>query len=569
MLAPIVLFVYNRLWHAKRTVEALEENVYSNESEIFIFSDGPKNNYDEENVRQVREYIRTIHGFKDIHIVEREKNFGLSDSLISGISSVVNQQGKIIVLEDDILTSPFFLKLMNEALALYEKDENILSIHGYTFPIDGILPQTFFLKAPSLWGWATWQRAWQYFERDGKKLLSQLNKKKLTDRFDFNNSYSYLKVLENQVEEKSDSWAIRWYASGFLADKLTLHFGTSLTYNTGNDGTGIHCDITDIYDTQLEEKSFDLTRIPVEENITVLMQYENSLSKWKMQGRFDSNLKCGSLDYLLKKLLGEKISFIDVGAYEGEFTDYMNSNFNIHNALLIEPLPDRVQFLNEKYSSNASIKIINCAIGDTIGEKDFIITEDKTQSSLLQPRSFKKKQNVIKVHISTLDHIIMKKYKLPSIDLIKIDSQGFDLRILRNTKNAIERFSPIIITEFIFHPLYKEQGEYFEQLSFFKDIDYKFGGIFNIHYNKNGLIAFADLLFVPESIYNKIIETSSKFDHFHNYDVFNLLEQNQILLNTCNERLELIHSLVKTAEERLKVIETLDEEIKRLKENKV
>src|SRR3989339_1619899 len=144
-LAPIVLFVYNRPYHTKQTVEALQKNEFANESELFIYSDEAKNLSAKESVDEVRNYIKTIDGFKKVTIVEREKNFGLANSIIDGVTKIVNEYGKIIVLEDDLVTSPFFLRFMNEALEMYQNESNVASIHGYIYPIGG-LPETFFIR---------------------------------------------------------------------------------------------------------------------------------------------------------------------------------------------------------------------------------------------------------------------------------------------------------------------------------------------------------------------------------------------------------------------------------------
>ena len=221
-LAPIVLFVYNRPWHTKQTVKALQNNDLANKSKLYIFSDAAKNDAEVENVEKVREYIKTIDGFKHITIVEREKNCGLANSIISGVTEIVNSYGKIIVLEDDLVTSKYFLSFMNGALEFYKDESKVISIHGYIYPIKSDLPETFFIKGADCWGWATWKRGWDIFEADGKKLLDELKDKNLEKKFDINGSYAYTRMLSGQVARRNNSWAIRWYASAFLKDKLTL-----------------------------------------------------------------------------------------------------------------------------------------------------------------------------------------------------------------------------------------------------------------------------------------------------------------------------------------------------------
>jgi hypothetical protein len=255
-LAPIALFVYNRLDHLAKTVEALKNNPLAGESELVVFSDGPKNEKAKQGVAAVREYLKGLGGFKKINIVEREINYGLAKSIIEGVTEIVDKYGKVIVLEDDLVTSPHFLSYMNEALDLYEKDEKVASIHGYIYPVKGSLPETFFIRGADCWGWGTWKRAWSFFEPDGKKLLRGLKKNNATKDFDFYGTYPYTRMLESQIFGLNNSWAIRWYASAFLAGKYTLYPGRSLVNNIGMDASGVHSGDTNAY-------MVDLTGIPV------------------------------------------------------------------------------------------------------------------------------------------------------------------------------------------------------------------------------------------------------------------------------------------------------------------
>ena len=167
-LAPIVLFAYNRLEHLKKTINALQKNILALDSELYIFSDGAKNEETLQQINKVREYIKTITGFKSITIIERKENLGLANSIISGVTEIVNKYGKIIVLEDDMVTSRHFLKYMNDALDYYENENRVIGIHGYIYPVKKELPNTFFIKGADCWGWATWKRGWDLFEHDGK-----------------------------------------------------------------------------------------------------------------------------------------------------------------------------------------------------------------------------------------------------------------------------------------------------------------------------------------------------------------------------------------------------------------
>jgi hypothetical protein len=248
-LAPIILFVYNRPDHTRQTIESLSANIYADESDLIIYSDAPKNQQAELGVQAVRSYIKTIQRFKSITIIERDKNWGLANSIIDGVTNIINQYGKVIVLEDDMITSPYFLTYMNDGLTVYEKDDRVASIHGYIYPTKNRLPDYFFIRGADCWGWATWKRGWDVFNPNGQLLLNEIKKRKFEKLFNFNNSYDYIGMLQDQIEGKVSSWAIRWYASAFLADKYTLYPGTSFVKNIGFDGSGTHCGDTDIYDT--------------------------------------------------------------------------------------------------------------------------------------------------------------------------------------------------------------------------------------------------------------------------------------------------------------------------------
>ncbi len=263
-LAPIGLFVYCRPWHTRQTVEALQRNHLSAQSDLFIFSDAAKGPASADAVGQVRAYIKTISGFRSVHVIERPQNLGLARSIIDGVSDLSNRYGRFVVLEDDIVTSPHFLSYMNDALDRYADDDRVISIHGYLYPVLQPLPEAFFLAGADCWGWASWQRGWAQFRSDGQSLLDELKRRKLTRSFDFNGSYPYSKMLQRQIEGRNDSWAVRWYASAFLADKLTLYPGRSLVHNIGNDDSGTHCIDSRSFDAVLSNSPINLDSIEIE-----------------------------------------------------------------------------------------------------------------------------------------------------------------------------------------------------------------------------------------------------------------------------------------------------------------
>ena len=278
--APICLFVYNRPLHTYRTIGALLRNELAAESDLIVFSDGAKTKKDFQNVKEVRELIRSIQGFNSVSVFERTENIGLANSIIAGVTDVVEKHGKIIVLEDDIVTSPLFLRFMNEALSLYSIEEVVASIHGYVYPIDN-LPTTFFLRGADCWGWATWARAWSIFEPNGEKLLAEIKQRKLDREIDFNHSTNYVKMLINQINGKNDSWAIRWHISAFLKEKLTLYPGTSFVNNIGNDFSGQHSVASGKFNSKMICEYEKLEKIRTIENTIVKMKYEEFYKKTK------------------------------------------------------------------------------------------------------------------------------------------------------------------------------------------------------------------------------------------------------------------------------------------------
>lgn len=274
-LAPILIFVYNRPEHVKRTLAALEQNILAKESELFIYSDAARSPQDEASVAEVRKIIRTaLPFFKQVNIIERETNWGLARSIIDGVTTQINRYERVIVLEDDLIVAPYFLKFMNDALDTYQHEEKVGHIQACDFTQDASLPDTFLIKWTGSWGWATWKRAWKYFNPDGKALLEELQRRKLTYTFDFNGKYGYTRMLRRQTEGKNNSWAIRWNASLFLNDILSLNVGKSLVQNEGFDGSGTNCGGGNLYASRLWMNPIQVHHIsPATENLQARNAY--------------------------------------------------------------------------------------------------------------------------------------------------------------------------------------------------------------------------------------------------------------------------------------------------------
>jgi hypothetical protein len=165
-----------------------------------------------------------------------------------------------------MVTSPHFLSYMNEALDRFADDERVISAHGYVYPVQETLPEAFFLRGADCWGWGTWRRGWSLFNPDGQALLDELERRSLIKAFDFNGTYGYSRMLKSQIKGENDSWAIRWYASAFLANKLTLYPGRSLVQNIGNDDSGTHCGTTSVFDVNVYDAPVKIDGLLVEES---------------------------------------------------------------------------------------------------------------------------------------------------------------------------------------------------------------------------------------------------------------------------------------------------------------
>jgi hypothetical protein len=300
-LAPIVLFTYNRPWHTRKTLEALSENILAEQSDLIVYSDGPKENETNENIKKIEE-VRSIilekQWCKNVKLISSGKNKGLARSIIEGVTTIVNQYGKIIVLEDDIITSSKFLVFINSALDHFANIKEVACISGYTFPVKNDKENFYFLKSGACWGWGTWARGWEILEQDVSKLIMGLKSQNFIFDLDFNNSYPYFEILEKELRAYK-SWAIRWYASIYLANKLTLYSPISLTQNIGFDGSGTNCglDIDRPYQIdRIIQDEFRFDNIDLLEDKTL----RNKVAMHLKKDYKKKNLMVRIIDFLLK-----------------------------------------------------------------------------------------------------------------------------------------------------------------------------------------------------------------------------------------------------------------------------
>lgn len=280
-LAPVVAFAYKRPDHLQAMIDSLLRNPEAQQTHVRIYCDAARKPEDEEGVQAVREYVASIRGFASVTPVFRDHNLGLAKSIVSGVTDMLASHDRVIVLEDDLVLSPHFLRYMNGGLHLYAQTDEVASIHGYCYPTATALPETFFLRGADCWGWATWRRAWRHFNPDGRALLQQLRAQGLTRRFDFDGSFEFTQMLDDQIQGWNDSWAIRWHATCFLAGRLTLYPGRSLVHNGGFDATGRHCNTTSQFDQVVSPNPIDLRPLPLAESETARLAFVDFFRRFR------------------------------------------------------------------------------------------------------------------------------------------------------------------------------------------------------------------------------------------------------------------------------------------------
>lgn len=264
--APVALFAYRRPHHFRLTIEALQRCSGATDTELHIFLDGAKSAEDRLDVQEVEQVAMSATGFGSVSIHRSSANKGLSASITGGVDTLIAQYGRVIVVEDDLVVSPFFLEYMNSHLDLYLDDPIVASIHAYMHPHPDVeLPETFFIRGASPWGWATWDRAWKTFERDGNVLVDELVSRRLTTEFDFGGAVPFTQLLRDQTTGSNESWDSCWRASCFLKGMLTLYPSRSLATNIGQDGSGTHGGVIEVTQA-VTDRPVVARRIPLEES---------------------------------------------------------------------------------------------------------------------------------------------------------------------------------------------------------------------------------------------------------------------------------------------------------------
>ena len=242
-LSPILIFTYKRLDTLKLTVEALKKNHLSDQSILYVFSDAARKREDEIQVQNVRDYIQTIDGFKSVIIYQSDQNKGLARSIIEGVTHIFKEYDKVIILEDDLITSSNFISYMNESLINYQTIPKVFSISGYSFNLSDsktVYPyEGYFINRGWSWGWGTWKDRWKDIDWEVSD-YSEFKSDKVAQR-EFSKGGSDLnKMLKEQMESNLDSWAIRWFYHQYKVKGLTFYPHFSKVFNAGFDEYATH-----------------------------------------------------------------------------------------------------------------------------------------------------------------------------------------------------------------------------------------------------------------------------------------------------------------------------------------
>jgi GR25 family glycosyltransferase involved in LPS biosynthesis len=248
---PLILFAYNKSEPLLKTIRALEQNIGASETDLIFFCDGPKDADESSDsfkkVARVREIVKGTYAFKSTTIVESPVNKGLAASVIHGVSNTLKDNDAVIIIEDDVITSRHFLKFMNRELDRYKHNSSVSAIGSWNYFFPNAV-KNFFFRIPDSIAWGVYKRSWLDFESDGNRLLKDIKESGRSQEFNVNGAYDYLNMLELQSHGKVDSWAIRWYASCFLRNKLTLYPGITLTKHIGYGDDATNCkDEVDTY----------------------------------------------------------------------------------------------------------------------------------------------------------------------------------------------------------------------------------------------------------------------------------------------------------------------------------
>ena len=239
--APIALFIYNRPHHTRRLIAHLQGCAGFHDSPVYVFADGPKDRRDLPAIQETRSEARRLLAGRAV-FVERDTNAGVDTSVIAGVTELCERHGRVVVVEDDLIVSPYFLQFLNAGLTRYENEPRVMQVCGYMFDVPELRESkdAIILPMASSWGWATWKRAWDLYDPAARGWTEGLSDKQKRRRFDLDGNFDYARMLSRQMRKAVPAWDIRWYYSLFVRDGLAVYPPHTLVLNEGFDGTGTH-----------------------------------------------------------------------------------------------------------------------------------------------------------------------------------------------------------------------------------------------------------------------------------------------------------------------------------------
>lgn len=257
--APVIIFAYERIDNLKKTIESIENCELANETDCFVFSDyydEKKENYDKVCcVRAFLDEFKTKNSFSKVEVDNATRHKGLANSVIEGVTKIIEKYGRAIIVEDDLIVANSFLRYMNDALQCFEDNEKIWSISGYSLCLkstQNIDSDIYLSMRGSSWGWATWYDRWNTVDWDVKDYDSFVRSEIKVNLFN-KCGEDLTKLLTMWKNKQIDSWAIRFDYAQFCQEKYTVFPKKSQVVNIGMNGEGTNCDksLLKIYKTYL------------------------------------------------------------------------------------------------------------------------------------------------------------------------------------------------------------------------------------------------------------------------------------------------------------------------------
>ncbi|MCB4808732.1 FkbM family methyltransferase [Tamlana sp. 62-3] len=506
-LAPILIFAYNRPLHLQQTLDALSSNSEAKHSNLYIFCDGAKPNMQEldlKKIESVQIIAKNENRFKTVSVIKRTCNYGLSKSVITGVSEVIKKYKRVIVLEDDIVVSKYFLGFINKGLEVYKNDKKVFGVTGHCFSTNkSITNNTYFLPIMSSWGYATWLDRWDKINFNGYELLKEIDNRQLADEINFG-ELQYYNMLKNQVAGVNDSWAVRFYVSMFLNKGVFLYPKIPLLSNIGLDGSGIHCLANPHSFTKtgfLPTNKIDLVKedVVLKPKIIRVVKNENEINKNALMPKIKKltkkliapelidlvrrkfNKKRGKeISRLLKlsrftktktNILGKTVvvpdgaSFvfmyneifieqiykytskkpeqyiIDAGANIGLATIYLKKQFPQAQILAFEPDPEIYKILKKNIESFEFSKVE--LINKGVWKEDTTLSffSEGADAGTL---NFSNKKN-LKNNINQVAVVNLGQYIYKPVDFLKIDIEGAETEVLHAISNKLHFVERIFV----------------------------------------------------------------------------------------------------------------------------